>query len=175
MTKEFEVFQTPRLIIRQWIESDLKDILQVYGDPEVIRWVGDRVPLTEDQAKNWLEITKKNYEKRGYGMFTILDRNTRNTIGFGGLVHPGNSELPELKYAFKKSSWGQGFASEFVNGILLFAKDSLKLKKIIATTYPENSASNKVLLKCGFVHERVQLNEDGTSTSFFEVHFTSES
>lgn len=161
-------FETTRLIVRHWIDSDLHPILQVYGDKEVVRWVGDRLPLTEELAKKWLEITQKNYENRGYGMFAILNKTTNELMGFGGLVHPDNSELPELKYAFMKTHWGKGLASEFVNGILLYAQDHLKLNTIIATTYPENSASNRVLTKNGFVHVKDEPNEDGTSTSFYQ-------
>jgi RimJ/RimL family protein N-acetyltransferase len=76
------------MIIRQWIKADLEKILQVYGDQEVVRWVGDRVPLNLEQATKWLEVTQRNYDIRGYGMFTIIDKSNNETIGFGGLVHP---------------------------------------------------------------------------------------
>ena len=78
--------------------------------------------------------------------------------------------LPELKYAFMKSHWGKGLASEFVEGTLVYAQESLNLKKIMATTYPENSASNQVLIKNGFIHDRDESNEDGTSTRFFSFN-----
>ncbi len=163
----FDLFQTDRLSVRRWIETDLTKILEIYGDPDIVRWVGDGTPLTPGQAEKWLVVTRNNYEKRGYGMFTLLDRASREVLGFGGLVHPDNSVQAEVKYAFRKESWGQGLATEFVQGILSYAEEKLKLHEVVATTSPENLASKKVLLKCGFIQEKNLLHEDGTISSFF--------
>ena len=64
-----------------------------------------------------MEVTFSNYEKRGYGMFAIEDGKTSNTVGFGGLVHPGNQNQADVKYAFLPEVWGRGIATEFVQGL----------------------------------------------------------
>lgn len=161
-----EVFRTERLIVRRWLDSDLEMILKVYSDKEIVKFVGDGTPITPELADKWLVVTKNNYEKRGYGMFTVLDLN-KNILGFGGLVHPDNSELPEVKYAFLKDHWGKGYATEFVRHLLAYGLEKLKLKTIIATTHPENAASNYILEKCGFVNEKTLTNEDGSKTTLW--------
>ena len=64
------VLRTERLLVRRWSPDDLEPLLRVYGDAEAMRWVGDGVALTPQQAANWLEVTANNYRQRGYGMYT---------------------------------------------------------------------------------------------------------
>ncbi|WP_291516527.1 GNAT family N-acetyltransferase [Bdellovibrio sp. ArHS] len=165
--KASTLFSTENLIVRHWISEDLPAILKVYGDPDAMKWVGDGSVLTQTQAEKWLAVTARNYEKRGYGMFTILEKKSEQIIGFGGLVHPGEQVEVEVKYAYLRDFWGRGFASEFIQALLKYAKSKLSITNIIATTHPENEASKKVLTKSGFVLEKEVLNDDGTFTSLF--------
>jgi RimJ/RimL family protein N-acetyltransferase len=168
LTDLTEIFQTPRLRVCRWLATDLPVIMEVYGDPETVRYVGDGMPLSAAQGEKWLEVTARNYEKRGYGMFTLLECVTGEIIGFGGLVHPNNVKTPEVKYAIRKKFRGQGFATEFLNNMVIFGNQNLQMNTIVATVYPQNLASKKNLLKCGFQHEIDVTNEDGTQTSYFK-------
>ena len=49
------VFTTLRLRARRWRDSDLASLLEVYGDEDAMRWVGDGSPLTRDEAVRWLQ------------------------------------------------------------------------------------------------------------------------
>jgi len=57
--------------------------------------------------------------------------------------------------------WGKGYAYEAANAILNFAKADLGLKRILATTRPENIASQKLLEKLGLRFERLMRHPDG--------------
>nr|WP_143024621.1 GNAT family N-acetyltransferase [Pseudomonas seleniipraecipitans] len=48
------VLMTERLLVRRWVPDDLERLLRIYGDEEAMRWVADGVPLTQQQAANWL-------------------------------------------------------------------------------------------------------------------------
>src|SRR5690606_35032210 len=145
-----EVFTTQRLRARRWRDSDLEPLLVVYGDVDAMRWVGDGSPLPPDGAEKWLEITKANYVKRGYGMFALEDAMSGSVIGFIGIVHPGGQSEAEVKYALAREHWGQGLATEALRGAVAYAASTYGLTHIIATTAPENIASHRVLLKSGF-------------------------
>ena len=75
-----------------WIREDLNDIYLVYSDEEGARWVDDGTPITFEECERWMQVTLDNYETRGYGMFTIYDRFSGETVGFCGLVHPGGQK-----------------------------------------------------------------------------------
>jgi RimJ/RimL family protein N-acetyltransferase len=40
------VFETRRIRVRKWRESDLNAMLAVYGDREAMQWVGDGEPIS---------------------------------------------------------------------------------------------------------------------------------
>ncbi len=132
-----------------------------------MRWVGDGTPLTREEAERWLEVTRTNYERRGYGMFALEDTVTGEVVGFIGIVHPGGQSEPEVKYALAREHWGKGLATEAVQGIVEYGSSAHALAQMIATTAPENTASHRVLRKAGFKGSGVRSNDDGTVTWLF--------
>lgn len=161
------VFVTERLHARRWRDSDLTALLAIYGDGDAMRWVGDGSPLSEDEGRRWLVVTRNNYEKRGYGMFALESAEAGEVVGFIGIVHPGGQPEPEVKYAFAREHWGKGLATEAVRGVVEYGSSVHGLRRMIATTAPENAASHRVLLKSGFEKGELRNNRDGTFTQLF--------
>jgi RimJ/RimL family protein N-acetyltransferase len=83
------------------------------------------------------------------------------------LVHPGGQPAAEIKYALLRAHWGEGLATEAVQGMLAYAAKRLALRRVIATTVPENGASHRVLLKAGMSHLETTRNEDDSYTKTF--------
>jgi RimJ/RimL family protein N-acetyltransferase len=164
------IFETERLQGRKLTPDDLQAMLEVYGDADAMRWVGDGSPLTLDGAKQWIEVTENNYHKRGYGMFALVEKSSGNVIGFCGIVHPGGQQEAEVKYAFLRSHWGQGFATEAVRDLIDYGNRQHGLTYLIATVAPEHLASQNVLAKVGMLKGEVRIDEDGSQTQVFEWH-----
>lgn len=162
------VFETQRLRVRRWRDSDLADLMAVYGDAEAMRWVGNGQPITEDEARQWLAVTRRNYETRGYGMFAVEWKATSEVIGFCGIVHPGGQTAAEVKYAYRRRVWGQGVATEALRGLIEYATRVHCLSRLIATTAPENIASHAVLGKVGMCRGELRTEADGSLTLCFE-------
>lgn len=160
-------FQTARLLVRRWRDSDLPALLAVYGDADAMRWVGDGRAITHEECVQWLGVTRRNYEKRGYGMFAIEERSAPGVVGFCGIVHPGDQPEPEIKYALRRSHWGRGLATEAVSALIAYGARTHGLAFIIATTAPDNVASHRVLLKAGMQRAELRANDDGTHTQLF--------
>jgi RimJ/RimL family protein N-acetyltransferase len=164
------VFTTERLVVRRWRESDLAALLAVYGDADAMRWVGDGKPITEQECVRWLGVTRANYEKRGYGMFAVEEKTSPDVVGFCGIVHPGDQPEPEVKYAYRRSHWGRGLATEAVIGLIRYGAAAHALRLIIATVAPENTASHRVLLNAGMERAELRDNGDGSYTRLFRWH-----
>lgn len=164
------IFETPRLIARQLGPADLGDMLEVYGDEDAMRWVGDGQPITREGVIRWLEVTAGNYRKRGYGMSALVLRESGEIVGFCGLVHPGGQPEAEIKYALKRGHWGKGIATEAAAAMLAYGSRRHGLSYIIATTAPGNLASHRVLIKAGMTRGPLVRNDDGSSTQVFEWH-----
>ncbi len=162
------VFETERLVVRRWRDSDLPYLMAVYGDAEAVQWVGDGQPITESECREWLVVTRRNYEKRGYGMFAVELKSEPGVIGFCGIVHPGGQEEPEVKYAYLRRFWGQGIATEALRGLVGYGSAAHGITRFIATTAQENSASHAVLAKAGMSRGELRQDEDGEFTQLFE-------
>jgi RimJ/RimL family protein N-acetyltransferase len=160
-------FNTERLVMRRWRDSDIPVLLAVYGDEDAMRWVGEGRAVTHEECVKWLEITRTNYEKRGYGMFAAEERTSARVLGFCGIVHPGGQPEPEVKYAFLRSQWGRGLATEALSGLIAYGASTHRLTSIIATTAPANVASHRVLLKAGMRRGALRDNDDGSQTQLF--------
>ena len=160
------IFVSPRLRCRRWQRDDLAGILQVYGDADAMRYVGDGAPITRADAERWLDVTAANYERRGYGMFALEDRATGALVGFVGLVHPDQQPEAEIKFALARAHWGKGLATEAVRHVLVWAAHA-GLSEVIATVAPDNAASRRVLEKAGMRLQRERDNEDGSRTAVY--------
>ena len=155
------LFETERLIARRLTMADVAAMLAIYGDRETVRFVGDSEPLSEESCRHWVDVTDRNFERRGYGMVALVSRETGEMVGCAGIVHPGGQEEPELKYAFRRDQWGKGFATEAAVGLVGHARAAWGVKRIIATVMPDNTPSQQVLVKAGFVLREERLDEDG--------------
>ncbi len=164
-----EIFQTKRLRCRLWDQEDLESIYAVYSDEVGSRWVGDGQPISREETIRWMDVTFENYSNRGYGMSTVVEKTTGEVVGFCGLVHPDGQKLAEIKYAFKKTHWGLGYASEIVPEMISYGNTVHGLSKIIATVAQENEASQRVLQKSNMIHSG-EYEEGGHRTLVYEWH-----
>jgi RimJ/RimL family protein N-acetyltransferase len=69
----------------------------------------------------------------------------------------------ELGYTFHQSSWGQGYASEATRCVFDYARDVLRLPRVISLIHPENVRSLRLAQRFGVQREDVV---EVTSRSF---------
>lgn len=160
-------FETSRLQAWRLLPGDEGVLQAVYGDPVAVRWVGDGQPISPAECSQWIEVTQRNYASRGYGMFKLLHRQTAELVGCCGIVHPGGQAAPEVKYCLQREHWGRGFATEAVRGLIDYGHARHGLAALAATVAPANTASERVLLKCGFAEGRRIDHDNGTATQVF--------
>ena len=161
------VLETLRLHARRIDSTDVEAMLSVYGDPEVVRWVGNGETFDRTLCEKWIKIPHQDYATRGYGMLALVERHSGEVVGFGGLVYLESQTEAEIKYALHRSHWGRGFATEAAVALLAFGAAQFGLAEVIATAASENEASQRVLLKAGMQRRALRRNEDGTFTQLF--------
>jgi len=164
------LLETERLRLRVICSNDLNRILQLDGDPQVMRFIGEGKPRTlEDVEKKMEKMLRYCEEHPGLGTWLIETKN-RNFIGSACLKHLDDTDEIEMGYYFLEAYWGRGYATEVVNALVEYGQKELRLPKIVATTHPENQASIHVLEKCGFTFEGT-----GTWYGFLSNHYSIES
>ncbi len=164
------VFETDRLVVRQLRADDLDDFAALTSDPEIVRYMDDRQPLSRERTRTWIEVSEANYRTRGYGCFAVTEKPDDRMIGFCGFAFPPDRPgIVEVIYAFAPSCWGRGYATEAVRGTVAFGFDRCGLTRIEATVDPANDASKRVLEKVGMSYQGRGENDDGSSTDYYAI------
>ena len=141
--------ETPRLRLRLFTHDDLQIMFKLNSDPEVIKYADTPARDMEEVRERLEQGPLFDYEKYGYGRFAVELKETGKVIGFCGIKYLPEIDLPEVGYRFLKEYWGRGIGTEAAKACVEFAREDLKIRKLIALIIPENIASIKVAEKLG--------------------------
>ncbi len=159
--------ETRRLRLRRLRASDEPDLIMLDRDPEVMRYVGSPAGVksaaeTAERARGRILAAERG-EGEPLGFWRIEGRGDHAFYGLGALVQmPDGADVPgvadvEVAYRLARAAWGQGIATEAAGALVAYALGTLPLPRLVAVTYPDNRASQRVLDKLGF--ERRGLTE----------------
>lgn len=142
--------------------TDAEFILELLNDPSWLRFIGDRGVRTLEDAKAYIQQGPvAMYERLGFGFCLVQSNESGRPYGICGLTQRDYLDTPDLGFAFLPQYCGKGIAYEAAAAVLSDAKNELKLKRVLATTHPDNRDSQKLLAKLGFGFERVIRRPDG--------------
>jgi ribosomal-protein-alanine N-acetyltransferase len=159
--------ETDRLFLRPLAQGDWDLALEMFTDPEVMKFVAD---VSSEEA---LAAEMKAFIRRGargrVGVWCVLQRETGEKLGTAVLLPLPIEESDtdwsllqedrypdadiEVGYMLRRSAWGKGYATEACRRLVQFAFEETELDEIVAVTDPRNAVSQKVLRKCGLRDE----------------------
>jgi ribosomal-protein-alanine N-acetyltransferase len=71
-------------------------------------------------------------------------------VGSCGLaIDPGALDSAEVYLVLRADVWGQGLASELLPALLALGFERLDVQRIFGVAHPDNTASQRVMAKCG--------------------------
>lgn len=158
----FQQLETERLILRQWVESDLEPYSQLCADEEVMRWIGNGSTRTRAECAEAIERFSKDWMGRGFGLFALEVKHNGRFIGFCGLSIP--TFLPEVLPAVEigwrlhREEWGQGLATEAAQASMAFGFEHCGLQEIVSIHQVGNAASARIMEKLGMAFERATVD-----------------
>jgi ribosomal-protein-alanine N-acetyltransferase len=144
---------TARLWLRPFQPDDLNALTQLYGDAEVMKYIGNGQPRTRAETEALLAQMIRQWEQHGFGRWAMILQATGELIGRCGLSFLHQAEEVELGYLLARAYWGQGLATEASRACVQFGFEALKLDRIVAVARPENRASARVMEKIGMVFQ----------------------
>jgi RimJ/RimL family protein N-acetyltransferase len=161
------MLDTLRLRLRRLSAADEPLLVALDGDPEVMRYIGSRGGTPEEIVARVRDRTVADHGALGW--WVVEGRENGAFHGVAALLRMPEGEDIELAYRLTRASWGAGLATEAASALARYAFDRVGLPRLVAVTFPENIASQRVLEKVGFVHDGM------SSYKTFEVtHFTFE-
>lgn len=161
----FDSIETSRLLMRRWREADREPFAELNADPQTLLYF----PQTFDRAASDAVIDRAEacFDARGYGLWALEIRQTKQFIGFTGLS-PMPDDVPgaggvEVGWRLARHAWRQGYATEAARAAVTVAFEGVGLAEIWSMTAVLNEPSQAVMRRIGmtevarFEHPRVPL------------------
>lgn len=100
------MIETARLILRPTAAEDLDGWADLMGDPEASRFIGGPVP----RAAAWRSLATMagSWALHGFGMFSMIEKETGRWIGRTGPWRPEGGPSAEVGWGLLPSAWGRG-------------------------------------------------------------------
>ncbi len=146
--------ESKRLILREMDIKDLPLFYEIFSDSETMKYYPK--PFDKEKVSHWITWNLDNYKTYGYGLWTLVLKESNEVIGDCGLVQQiinGVKEM-ELAYHVHKDHWGLGYATEGAIATRNYAFTKLDQEKLISLIRPENRPSCRVAEKTGMVIDK---------------------
>lgn len=162
------VIETGRLLLRQLEPRDAGFILELLNEAAFLQFIGDKGVRTESDAREYiLKGPIDSYARHGFGLYATCLRDA-TPIGICGLVKRDGLADVDLGFAFLARHRLQGFAVESATAVLIHARQTLRLQRVVAITAPDNLGSIAVLERIGLKYERtIRLTEHSPELNLY--------
>jgi len=138
---------TARLELRPFQDGDTEEIVQLLADPEVTRFIGE--VRTREAATSSVRVMRDAHAARGWGTLAVFPHGDHGCVGYCGVRPLPHTTEVEIAFALQRRCWNRGYATEAATASMDAAFRCLGVNSIVATVYPANKASLRVLEKLG--------------------------
>ena len=146
--------QTDRLTLSTPVLADFEDYVRLWSDPRVTEFLtADGKPLTRNGAWQSFSGQVGHWQLRGYGLFTVRERESGDFVGRVGPLFPEGWPDFEVGWSLCSKYWGRGYASEAGKASVQHAFDALGRRKIVSFIAPGNARSIRVAERTGEILE----------------------
>ncbi|MGC5017456.1 GNAT family N-acetyltransferase [Micromonospora sp. DT47] len=150
------LLETARLRLRRFTMADVDHLVELDGDPEVMRFLTNGRPTPLATVRDELLPRLLGWYDRhpGLGRWAALDRAAGDFLGWFALDPSGDGTEAELGYRLRRSVWGRGLATEGSRALVRHAFDTVGVRRVWAETMAVNNGSRRVMEKAGLRHVR---------------------
>jgi len=169
MKDNFPILESDRVVLRQFVESDLENVFKGLSHPDVIKYYGvsfDSLEATKEQMK-WFA----NLEKNSNGIWwAVCSKTDGFFLGAGGLNDLSKeNKNAEIEFWLLTENWGKGFMTETMPLIFNYAFDNLELHRIEGFVDSENKNCKKALTKLNFNLEGTMRDSEIKNGKFISI------
>lgn len=139
-----------RLTLREQLPAEAA--LLAEGKPAGLSWI-DGVPGEGTVAAATMTVAAdtSGIYRPGWGLFAIVRAEDGTAVGGTGFHGPPEHGCVEIGYDVCASARGHGWATDAAQTLCQWALSQSEVTTVLATTTPDNAASQAVLKRVGFV------------------------
>jgi RimJ/RimL family protein N-acetyltransferase len=162
-------FETRRLRLRQWRESDHTPFAAMNADPTVMEFFAS-LQSRETSAAS-IAAWQSQFASQGWSNWAAELLESGEFIGFIGLSVPRRtfpfSPCVEIGWRLAREYWGRGYATEGAKAALRVGFERIDLSEVVSFTAVGNLKSRAVMERIGMVN----VNQDFEHPGVPEGHF----
>lgn len=150
------IIETPRLLLRNWQETDRAFFHEINSDPVVMEFFPALRSREESDALMDRVVTMINDDC--FGFYALQDKNTGDTVGFTGLMRTDLEPfMPkgvlEIGWRLAQRYWGKGYVTEAALASLAYAFDERGEDEVVSFAVHNNHRSISVMQRIGMVSD----------------------
>lgn len=152
------LFETERLIIRQWEDSDYMDLYDYASKEEVTKFLSWPTYKSVETAKERIAFLKTQYAENVIETdYAIQEKESGRVVGAMGLVHykaKNHGEI-EIGYVLNPKFQGKGIMTECLVAMFKHIKRTGLAKRIFLRHDVLNEKSGNVMKRAGMTFEGI--------------------
>ena len=156
------MIETPRLIVRAWVDADRAPWRAMCADPRVMATIGATYGGRRADAD--VDALIARGLRQGHVFWALERREDRRFLGFCGLEIGDEglpiAGLPEIGWRLAFDAWGQGYAREAAAACLDWAWRATAWPAVWAITTPANTRSWGLMERLGMVRDATRDFDD---------------
>lgn len=156
----WEILETKRLRLRETTPEDLDALYEIYAMPGMTAYMEGLFPDPEDEKRYLLDYIRNVYGLMGFGVWSVLEKESGRLIGRCGFSVRNGFERIELGFLIGTRWQGRGYAQEACAAALRYGSDFLGIDTVQALVREGNTVSVHVLEKLGFQKKEMVEAED---------------
>ena len=146
----WNILRTARCLIRETIPEDVESFYQIYSHPAITEYMEGLYPEVEEERQYVRDYIEKVYTFFGFGVWTVIERESGAVIGRAGFSYREGFDEPELGFTIGVPWQRRGYAEEVCRAVLAYGWSALEFRQVQALVEPENIPSVRLCEKLGF-------------------------
>lgn len=150
-----QTIETDRLILRRFEYSDSEAMLRNrIADKKIQSMYSEPVYTTKEEVNELLKKYIVSYENKDYYRWAVTLKSSEECIGqIAYFLVDSKNHFAEIEYCIGSEFQRKGYATEAAKAVISYGFDRINLHKVQICTKTINSASKRVIEKCGFTYE----------------------
>ncbi|MCM1185578.1 MAG: GNAT family N-acetyltransferase [Lachnoclostridium sp.] len=145
----WDILDTERCHLRETTEADVEDFYRIYAEPSVTAYMEDLYSDPEQEREYTRKYIENVYGFYGFGVWTVIKKDTGEVIGRAGLSYREGFDEPELGFVIGVPWQGKGYGLEVCRAVLRYGREHLGLGTIQALVEAGNQVSLHLCKKLG--------------------------
>ncbi|PWN70626.1 N-acetyltransferase [Chryseobacterium phosphatilyticum] len=162
--------KTDRLLLREINESHIDDILRIRSNELINQYVKRNSPKNNYDALEFILHIRRRTQNNEIIFWGISYKDQRNLIGTICLWNfAQDRKTAEVGYELLPEYHRKGIMTEALKSVLEYGFNILNLREVLALTHRNNTKSQILLIKQGFVLQEGKVDEGNVENVIFSI------